>query len=118
MSIAAVAQWLNGVYVPRSARPAGPLRDAERGLRPVVRLVDEAREVRAGDDEHGAIRIDGGSARSPDAAGASMRSRNGRECARHLRRECVDGDEQARRGVAEGHIQPRTVGTEIQRTAL
>ena len=65
-----------------------------------------------------AIRIDRGSAGSPDAAGATMRSCDGRERARHFRCACIDRDEHARGGVAEGHIQARAVGTEIQRAAL
>ena len=45
-------------------------------------------------------------------------SRDGRERARHFRCLCIDRDEPAGDGFAEGHIEARAVGTEIQRAAL
>jgi hypothetical protein len=94
------------------------VREREHGLRPVVRPVDEAREIAARDDEHVAICIDGRSARPPDAAGSTMRSCNGCKRARHSRCACIDCDEHARGGVAEGHIQLRAVRAQVQRATL
>ena len=47
-----------------------------------------------------------------------MGSCDGRERARHFRRVCIDRDEQAGGGFAEGHIEARAVGAEIQCAAL
>ena len=65
-----------------------------------------------------ALRVDGRTARAPDAAAAAMRHRHGGKRAGDLRGHGVDRDEPAGLGFAERGVQARAVGAQVQRAAL